>query len=116
MPRRTPRGNTHWGQRYFGLIAEIFYTDTSAARKHKAFPLNGRGRIGNAQVGTIVPKRSGKTVRKIIIYCAYDYNSGTAWFDNISLRQEPVQTYTYNEKGNLSRSDTDGHQNGKLRL
>ena len=49
-----------------------------------------------------MPKRSGKTVRKIIIYCAYDYNSGTAWFDNISLRQEPVQTYTYNEKGNLS--------------
>jgi len=49
-----------------------------------------------------VPKRSGKTVKNIHIYCAYDYNSGTAWFDNISLRQEPVQTYAYNAKGNVS--------------
>ncbi len=49
-----------------------------------------------------MPKRSGKTVKNIHIYCAYDYNSGTAWFDNISLRQEPVQTYAYNAKGNVS--------------
>lgn len=49
-----------------------------------------------------MPKRSGKTVKNIHIYCAYDYNSGAAWFDNISLRQEPVQTYAYNAKGNVS--------------
>ena len=49
-----------------------------------------------------MPKRSGKTVKNIHIYCAYDYNSGTAWFDNIALRQEPVQTYAYNAKGNVS--------------
>ena len=49
-----------------------------------------------------MPKRSGKTVKNIHIYCAYDYNSGTAWFDTISLRQEPVQTYAYNAKGNVS--------------
>ena len=90
-----------WGQRYFGLIAEIFYTDTSTAET-QSVPFEWSGQDWQCAVGTIVPKRSGKTVRKIIIYCAYDYNSGTAWFDNISLRQEPVQTYTYNEKGNLS--------------
>lgn len=90
-----------WGQRYFGLIAEIFYTDTSTAET-QSVPFEWSGQDWQCAVGTIVPKRNGKTVRKIIIYCAYDYNSGTAWFDNISLRQEPVQTYTYNEKGNLS--------------
>lgn len=90
-----------WGQRYFGLIAEIIYTDTSTAET-QSVPFEWSGQDWQCAVGTIVPKRSGKTVRKIIIYCAYDYNSGTAWFDNISLRQEPVQTYTYNEKGNLS--------------
>lgn len=90
-----------WGQRYFALIAEIFYTDTSTAET-QSVPFEWSGQDWQCAVGTIVPKRSGKTVRKIIIYCAYDYNSGTAWFDNISLRQEPVQTYTYNEKGNLS--------------
>ena len=68
----------------------------------QSVPFEWSGQDWQCAVGTIVPKRSGKTVRKIIIYCAYDYNSGTAWFDNISLRQEPVQTYTYNEKGNLS--------------
>lgn len=44
-------------------------------------------------VGTIVPKESGKTIEKAVVFCAYDYNSGYALFDNISLRQEPVQTY-----------------------
>ena len=43
-------------------------------------------------VGTIVPKQSGKTIRRIIVYCAFDHNSGTARFDNLSLRQESVQT------------------------
>lgn len=57
---------------------------------------------------TIVPKRSGKTVKNIHIYCAYDYNSGTAWFDNISLRQEPVQTYRYDEKGNMTAATQTG--------
>ena len=55
-----------------------------------------------------MPKRSGKTVKNIHIYCAYDYNSGTAWFDNISLRQEPVQTYRYDEKGNMTAATQTG--------
>lgn len=55
-----------------------------------------------------MPKRSGKTVKNIHIYCAYDYNSGTAWFDNISLRQEPVQTYRYDEKGNVTAATQTG--------
>ena len=55
-----------------------------------------------------MPKRSGKTVKNIHIYCAYDYNSGTAWFDNISLRQEPVQTYRYDGKGNVTAATQTG--------
>lgn len=55
-----------------------------------------------------MPKRSGKTVKNIHIYCAYDYNSGTAWFDNIALRQEPVQTYRYDEKGNVTAATQTG--------
>lgn len=96
-----------WGQRYFGLIAEIFYTDTSTAET-QSVPFEWSGQDWQCAVGTIVPKRSGKTVRKIIIYCAYDYNSGTAWFDNISLRQEPVQTYRYDEKGNVTAATQTG--------
>ena len=59
-------------------------------------------------VGTIVPKQSGKTIRRIIVYCAFDHNSGTARFDNLSLRQEPVQTYSYNADGNVTAATQTG--------
>ena len=59
-------------------------------------------------MGTIVPKQSGKTVSHINVYCAYDFNSGTVWFDNIALRQEPVQTYRYDEKGNVTAATQTG--------
>ncbi len=59
-------------------------------------------------VGTIVPKESGKTIRRIIVYCAFDHNSGTARFDDLSLRQEPVQTYSYNADGNVTAATQTG--------
>ena len=59
-------------------------------------------------VGTIVPKESGKTIRRIIVYCAFDHNSGTARVDNLSLRQEPVQTYSYNADGNVTAATQTG--------
>lgn len=96
-----------WGKRYFGLIAEIIYTDTSTAET-QSDPFEWSSTDWQCSVGTIVPKRSGKTVKNIHIYCAYDYNSGTAWFDNISLRQEPVQTYRYDEKGNVTAATQTG--------
>ena len=96
-----------WGKRYFGLIAEIIYTDTSTAET-QSVPFEWSSTDWQCSVGTIVPKRSGKTVKNIHIYCAYDYNSGTAWFDNISLRQEPVQTYRYDEKGNVTAATQTG--------
>lgn len=96
-----------WGKSYFGLIAEIIYTDTSTAET-QSVPFEWSSTDWQCSVGTIVPKRSGKTVKNIHIYCAYDYNSGTAWFDNISLRQEPVQTYRYDEKGNVTAATQTG--------
>ena len=96
-----------WGKRYFDLIAEIIYTDTSTAET-QSVPFEWSSTDWQCSVGTIVPKRSGKTVKNIHIYCAYDYNSGTAWFDNISLRQEPVQTYRYDEKGNVTAATQTG--------
>jgi len=96
-----------WGKRYFGLIAEIIYTDTSTAET-QSVPFEWSSTDWQCSVGTIVPKRSGKTVKNIHIYCAYDYNSGTAWFDNIALRQEPVQTYRYDEKGNVTAATQTG--------
>ncbi len=43
----------------------------------------------------------------IIVYCAFDHNSGTARFDKPS-RQEPVQTYSYNADGNVTAATQTG--------
>ena len=92
--------------RYFGLIAEITYSDNTS--EWQSVPFEWSTTDWQCAVGTIVPKQSGKTVSHINVYCAYDFNSGTVWFDNISLRQEPVQTYRYDEKGNVTAATQTG--------
>ena len=92
--------------RYFGLIAEITYSDDTS--EWQSVPFEWSTTDWQCAVGTIVPKQSGKTVSHINVYCAYDFNSGTVWFDNIALRQEPVQTYRYDEKGNMTAATQTG--------
>ena len=94
------------GARYFGLIAEITYSDDTS--ETQSVPFEWSTTDWQCAVGTIVPKQSGKTVSHINVYCAYDFNSGTVWFDNIALRQEPVQTYRYDEKGNVTAATQTG--------
>ena len=94
------------GVRYFGLIAEITYSDDTS--EWQSVPFEWSTTDWQCAVGTIVPKQSGKTVSHINVYCAYDFNSGTVWFDNIALRQEPVQTYRYDEKGNVTAATQTG--------
>ena len=93
--------------RYFGLIAEIFYVGVSEPEQ-QSVPFSWATVDWQCAVGTIVPKESGKTIRRIIVYCAFDHNSGTARFDNLSLRQEPVQTYSYNADGNVTAATQTG--------
>ena len=93
--------------RYFGLIAEIFYVGVSEPER-QSVPFSWATADWQCAVGTIVPKESGKTIRRIIVYCAFDHNSGTARFDNLSLRQEPVQTYSYNADGNVTAATQTG--------
>ena len=95
------------GTRYFGLIAEIFYVGVSEPER-QSVPFSWATADWQCAVGTIVPKESGKTIRRIIVYCAFDHNSGTARFDNLSLRQEPVQTYSYNADGNVTAATQTG--------
>lgn len=93
--------------RYFGLIAEIFYVGVEKPEQ-QSIPFSWATADWQCAVGTIVPKQSGKTIRRIIVYCAFDHNSGTARFDNLSLRQEPVQTYSYNADGNVTAATQTG--------
>lgn len=50
--------------------------------------------------GVIIPTRRDLMIKDITAYCAYDYNANDAYFTNISLVQEPAETYSYDSKGN----------------
>ena len=41
-----------------------------------------------------------KAITSVTVVAAYDNNANTAYFDNISLRLEPSQTYRYDSNGN----------------
>ena len=56
--------------------------------------------------GVIIPKQRGLMIKDITVYCAYDYNANDAYFTNISLVQEPAETYSYDSKGTPSRQRT----------
>ena len=58
--------------------------------------------------GVIVPGKRDKRVKEITVRCAYDYNANDAYFSNISLVQEPAETYSYDSKGNPIAA-TDGN-------
>ena len=64
----------------------------------------------------VVPKKTQnqegtiKIVSAVVRVCYYN-NANFAYFDNISLTEEPAQTYVYDEKGNLTSVKAAG--NGK---
>lgn len=97
------------GNRYFGLALRIDYSDGSSEYHSAPFEDTCR-RTWQCAVKTIVPKKAGQnlTITRVLVYCAYDNNYNYAYFDNISLRMEPVQTYDYDDDGNLKASAQTG--------
>ncbi len=57
----------------------------------------------------VVPKQRNKTVSTITVITAYDYNVNVGHFDDISLVEEPAQTYTYDDEGNLKATTSTGN-------
>lgn len=51
--------------------------------------------------GVIVPKRANQTINKITVYLNYGFNANNAFFRDIALVEEEVQTYSYDDNGNL---------------
>lgn len=110
-------GNNSTYQRFFGMIVEIKYTGSSTP-EYQYVAFDSRYDGWQYASGFIVPKQAGKTVDTITVYLAYDYNINTAWFDQITLTEEPAQTYTYDDDGKLkvvtysSQSDENYTYNG----
>ena len=96
-------GDNSTYKRFFGMIAEIVYTDTETPEYHYV-SFNDDYSDWQYAVGTIVPKRADKTVSTITVTLAYDYCPNRAYIDNVALIEEPVQTYSYDEKGKVTMS------------
>ncbi|MGM9554590.1 MAG: DNRLRE domain-containing protein, partial [Faecousia sp.] len=93
---------------YFGLILHLYYSDGKDDVFY--YPLDVYDTQWQYTQGVAVAKSAGDnaTITEIYIAIAYDYNFGTAYYDNISLRMEPVQTYTYDENGNIITTEQAG--------
>lgn len=86
-------------QAYFGLIVRLYYADNTSDVYY--FPFDSYYSDWQQKGGVIVPKEGnqGKKITHAVVVASYDNNINTAWFDNISLRMEPAQSYEYNEDG-----------------
>ena len=94
----TARKHVHGYERYFGLVAEIAYTDGTTENQYVSF--NGDYAGWQFVSGVIVPGKRDEWVKEITVRCAYDYNANEAYFTDISLVLEPAETYSYDSKGN----------------
>ena len=94
----TARKHEDGDERYFGLVAEIAYTDGTTENQYVSF--NGDYAGWQFASGVIVPGKRDERVKEITVRCAYDYNANDAYFSNISLVLEPAETYSYDSKGN----------------
>ncbi|MGM9650727.1 MAG: hypothetical protein ACI3VX_02170, partial [Faecousia sp.] len=92
-------GDNSNNSRFFGLIVKLIYTDTTTP-EYQYVAFNDDIPDWQYVCGTVVPKRADKTLQSITVSLACDYNANRAYMDNISLIEEPVQTYTYDSEGN----------------
>ena len=102
-------GNNTNKRRFFGMIAEITYQNSNLAKEYHYVSFNDD--IGEWQFasGVIVPKKPEETISTIKVILATDYCANTTYMDDISLVEEPVQTYEYDDKGDLVKAtDSEG--------
>ncbi len=98
------------GQRSFGLSVLFTYSSGDTELHYVSFnPENTDWQYASL---ALVPKATNTSLKIVSAKIAfvYDYNCNTAYFDDISLTIEPVQTYTYNDNGKItSITDIEGN-------
>ncbi len=87
---------------YYGLIARLYYGETIDKSEVFYLPFDAYSSDWQQRSGIMMPSEANKDriIKKIVVVAAYDNNANTAYFDNISLRMEPTQTYRYDDNGN----------------
>ena len=104
----------------FGLRAIVQYADGS--KEYHYVPFSPDVKEWQYASLAIVPKKPGTQVKSIRVVCAYERNGNIAYFDNLSLTQEPAQTMKYDKDGKLvsvkstgNEEETGQYENGNLK-
>ena len=105
----------------FGLRAVLTYDDEDHTKEYHYVPFNADISDWQFTSLAIVPKQPTKTVSTIQVFCAYEKNANTAYFDNLSLVREVARTMRYDEDGNLvsvqstgTEEESSSYENGNL--
>ena len=91
--------NNGTGKKFWGISLMFTYSDNQTETHF--LPFSEYIREWQYASMAVVPKRPGEIITTATVRCCYYNNATTARFDNISLTEEPAQTYVYNEKGSL---------------
>lgn len=98
--------------KFWGIIIKLKYSDETTEEQY--LPFNEFIHDWQYASMAVVPKKKQNTAGDLKIESAtvrvcYYNNANTAYFDNISLTEEPAQTYVYDEKGNLTSVKSTGN-------
>lgn len=93
-------------EKSFGLRATVNYED--GTKEYFYAPFNADLTDWQFTSLSIVPTEVEKTVSTITVACVYEKNGNMAYFDNISLVRQMVQTMRYDDDGNLTSVSTTG--------
>ena len=93
---------------YYGLVARLYYDD--GASEPFYFSFDPYSSDWQERSGILMPSEANqnKQIISVTVVTAYDNNANTAYFDNVSLRMEPAQTYRYDENGNPIAATQEG--------
>ena len=95
--------------RMFRLEAQIWYDEYGTDTQEVFADFNPYTDQWQYASVSLEPKAEKQMVYKIVVYCIYDRNCNTAYFDNLSLIREnaPIK-YTRNEKGDITSVTENG--------
>ena len=101
-------------ERFFGIIAAIYYAGYSTP-EYQYVAFNCAIDEWQYTSGMIVPKETDRTVERIELSIAGDLMPNDTYVDDVTLIQEPVQSYTYDANGNLTdATNTEGQTKTEL--
>ena len=98
--------------KFWGIIIRLNYSDGTTEEQY--LPFNEFIHEWQYASMAVVPKKKQNTegnlkIESAVVRVCYYNNANTAYFDNISLTEEPAQTYVYDEKGNLTSVKSTGN-------